>query len=250
MIQSNLSFGVQRFPCGEQHVSILPTKSERMDVDVVFDFHSVDEIMTLLLFVDAAKNAGHVLRNLEMPYVPFGRQDRVANPGENFSLRVFADLINGLGFQSVNIVDPHSDVTPALLRNVRIRHQHEVFKGYFAGLKDFHLISPDGGALKKIYKLAKEIDCSSVIECSKWRDTKTGAITRTIVHAQELNGRDCYIVDDICDGGGTFIAIAIELRQLGAGKIHLMVSHGFFTKGLDVFAGLIDHIYTAKGQIK
>ena len=62
-----------------------------------------------------------------------------------------------------------------------------------------------------------------------------------------------YIVDDICDGGRTFIEIAKYLKEadsIDSSRIHLMVTHGFFTKGLGVFDGLIDHIYTRKGKIK
>lgn len=82
----------------------------------------------------------------------------------------------------------------------------------------------------------------------KKRNVKTGEITETTVHIDDLNGKDCYIVDDICDGGRTFIEIAKVLRRKNSGKIILMVSHGFFTKGKSVILKHIDSIFTQSGR--
>jgi Phosphoribosylpyrophosphate synthetase len=92
----------------------------------------------------------------------------------------------------------------------------------FKDKKDFFLVSPDGGALKKIYKLAEKVDCLGVIECSKNRNIKTGEITTTKVYTdgRSVDGKDCYIVDDICDGGRTFIEIAKELKSLTQTKLY------------------------------
>jgi ribose-phosphate pyrophosphokinase len=249
MISSNVEFKTLKFPCGEPHLTVKEVPLRQL-VDVTFDYDGPHEILELLLLCDAVKRLGYTLRNLEMPYVPFCRQDRVANEGECFSLTVFCKLINDLEFHTVKITDPHSDVTAALLNNVRVIPQHEVFRDMFEERENIWLISPDAGAVKKIYNLAAVVKNLGVIECSKHRNTETGEISGTKVHAENLRGLDCFIVDDICDGGGTFIAAAKALKLANAGKIHLMVSHGFFTKGLGVFDGLIDHIYTRKGQVK
>ena len=66
----------------------------------------------------------------------------------------------------------------------------------------------------------------------KTRDVMTGKITGFEVYADDLKGKSCIIVDDICDGGGTFAGLAIELRKKGARKVHLIVTHGTFSKGL------------------
>lgn len=229
------------------HITVL----DRQNVEEIqFDFTRNEDIIELLLVVDAIKRTGAHLGRLIMPYVPFGRQDRVANPGEAFSLKVFADLINNLGFVQVVITDPHSEVTPALFNNCKVIHQHEIFAPMLANQKDFVLVSPDGGALKKIYKLAEKVNCHSVIEFSKHRNVKTGEITGVQTPWIDLNAKDCVIVDDICDGGRTFVEIAKVLQRMKAGKITLMVTHGFFTQGLQVFDGLIDEIYTRKGRVK
>lgn len=237
------------FPCGEMQVRL---KNVRPGARVSFHFifERNDDAIEMLLVTDALRRAGLILEGIAMPYVPFGRQDRVASDGEALSIAVFAELINSCGAKVVEITDPHSEVTTALIKNVKVRQQHEVFSGYFDGLSDYWLICPDGGALKKVYKLASIVDSLGVIECSKNRNVKTGEITGVTVHAESLGSKDCYIVDDICDGGRTFIEIAKELKKKEAGRIILMVTHGFFTKGLEVFDGLIDEIYTMNGRVK
>ena len=221
---------------------------DKDNICVYFTFEKTDEVLELLFLCDSLKSFGCTLYNLFIDYVPFSRQDRV-EPGESFSLKVFANLINGLQFKRVTIKDPHSDVTAALINNCEIIHQHDIFQPFLKDKKDFWLVSPDAGALKKVYKLAEWVDSLGVVECSKIRDLKTGQITGTIVHADDLMSSDCYIVDDMCSGGATFIAIAKELKKRNAGRIILMVTHGLFTRPLNYFEGIFDEIYTNKGKV-
>lgn len=236
------------FPCGEMHVKILTVKD--VPLSIVFEFEKNEDIIELLLVCDAVKRIGRTISELEIPYVPFSRQDRVAVEGECFSLHVFAGLINGLGIKKVTVIDPHSDVSSALINNVVIVKQHNVFYGLLKNKRDLWLVSPDAGALKKTYQLADRVKTLGVIECSKRRDVRDGKIIGAYIPQIRLHGKDCYIVDDICDGGRTFIEIARELKTRDCGRIILLVTHGFFTKGLKVFDGLIDQIYTLKGRVK
>lgn len=250
MITSSVRFTKSIFPCKEPHVRIESNKHDCF-YDIEWDWGGPEEIIDLMLLVDAARNRGMHLANLSIPYIPFSRQDRIANPGEPLSIKVIANLINSFGAAHVKTVDPHSDVTSALIDNISITTQDQVFAHVFGGVtRPFWLISPDAGALKKINKLAALTKPLAVVECSKNRNTETGEIINTIVHAESLGAYDCYIVDDICDGGRTFTEIAKVLREICEGQIHLLVSHGFFTQGLSVFDGLIDHIWTRKGKIK
>lgn len=243
------------FPTGEVNVKLSkdPWWPPHPFVEVEFIFEGSDSIMELLLACDALKRRGYSLRHLKMDYVPFSRQDRVMTDGEALSLRVFCDMINDLGFEGVSIMDPHSDVTPALLNNCFVEEQHEIFYNSLMLRfchKPYVLVAPDAGALKKIYKLANKLECNQIIKAQKVRDASTGEIISTDLHCDiDISGMDCVIVDDICDGGRTFIEIAKKLREHNCGDITLCVTHGFFTKGIDVFKGLIDNIYTKEGQI-
>lgn len=236
------------FPVGEKNVTLTEVYSE--NVNIFFNFEKNEEIIELLLLVDAIKRESIIKEiYLYMPYVPFSRQDRVCNKGEALSLKVFCDLINQCKFIKVFIQDPHSDVAPALLDNCLVGLQHEIFYPFLCDRKNLVLISPDSGATKKITELSKILSVD-VIQCSKTRDLKTGNITGIVVNEYNLHKKDCIIVDDICDGGRTFIEISKKLKEINCGKIILCVTHGFFTKGLEVFDNLIDEIYTNKGRIK
>lgn len=238
------------FPCGEKHVWIKDIEN-LPDINIEFNFQNNEDIIELLLLCDAVKNIGRKVRSIVMPYVPFSRQDRINILGECFSLRVFCQIINSIDAESVIITDPHSDVTPALINNCVVIPQNEIFEPYLNGHRGrFYLVCPDAGAMKKINKLAMVVQSLPVIECSKIRSVITGEITGVKVNCDDLHGNDCVIVDDICDGGKTFIEIAKVLKDKNAGKVILMVTHGFFTKGLGVFDGLIDEVYTREGKAK
>lgn len=265
MITSNLPHKRFSFPVGEMQVTV--ENAPNPLVSVIFTFTRNEDIIELLLFADAARRQGKRLVQLTIPYMPFSRQDRCNNPGEAFSLKVFCDLINGLHFEEVVVQDPHSDVTPALLNNCRVVNQWDLVGSLIREhvRTPFYLVAPDAGALKKTHKLAQglstpgiswrtnEVCFLGVIESSKERNTATGEITGTVVHASGLirtvtiGDQDIpityVIADDICDGGRTFIELAKELRHMGAEKVHLYVTHGFFTKGKYVFDGIIDEVY-------
>ncbi|MEI8631794.1 phosphoribosyltransferase family protein [Vibrio sp. PP-XX7] len=82
-----------------------------------------------------------------------------------------------------------------------------------------------------------------MIQAQKLRNLKTGEIIKTEVLG-DVKGKKVLIADDICDGGRTFVELAKVLKSEGATEISLFVTHGIFSKGFEVFAGLIDVIYT------
>ena len=213
---------------------------------------SSNDIMTLLLLVDAIKQATQSRRDkncewtLDMPYIPYARQDRVCDSGESLSVKVYADLINSLGFDRVTVQDPHSEVSTALLNNVVVQEQHKLVLRRLAHrirLMDVALVSPDAGAQKKIFKLAKSMGGLDVFTADKVRDTSTGQIIKTSISETDFKGRNLLIVDDIFDGGFTFLKLAELLKERNAGFVELFVTHGIFSKGVDIADGLLDAIY-------
>lgn len=260
MITCTIPYAELYFPVGEWHCIIGNRAIGSTEVIITWEFEQCDELVKLMLLCNAIQRKyPKMLIYLVMPYVPFARQDRINVVGEPLSIAVFANVINSLKFERVTVMDPHSDVVPALINRVHVIHQTDVFGPTLRRIVndvvgDIVLISPDGGALKKIYKLAQCVKSQGVIECSKRRDVRTGEIDGVTVpeYYAQYAGYHAVIVDDICDGGRTFIELAKALIERGceSKRITLMVTHGFFTKGLQVFDGLIDHIYTRKGQVR
>lgn len=214
---------------------------------------SSEEMMRLFMVTDAVKRQYPDCKiHLYTPYLPYARQDRLCDAGEAMSLKVFCNLINMQKYESVTIMDCHSDVGTALLDNVRHIHQANVIE-YFPELKngilndEYVLVSPDAGAIKKIHHIAKHFHCHNYICGKKDRDTTNGKISYCGIDpsdAPKIMDKNCLIIDDICDGGGTFTALANSLRIHGAKSVDLFVTHGIFSKGIEVLNGFIDKIYT------
>ena len=240
-----ITFESFTFPGGEPHIKILDDLSFIKEVTITHRIKSFNDIGLLLIAVNALKNMRIEKINLLLPYFPAARQDRLIIKGEALSVKVYAELINNLNLNSVTIFDPHSEVTPALLNKCIVIDNHKFIKKIINKLdKHTFLISPDGGALKKIYKVASYLKNYEVIECSKSRNVKTGELSGFKVYADDLQGRACLIVDDICDGGGTFLGLAKELKAKNAGKLYLAISHGIFSKGLKEILKEFEIIFT------
>lgn len=233
------------FSGGEPHIKINADFDTSEEVHVTHRLNSFNDLGLLCLAVDALKRMDAKISKLVIPYFPAARQDRVMIKGEPLSVKVYANIINQLGFKKVIVFDAHSEVTPALLDNCEVIPNHHFIKQVFESIgEEVILISPDGGALKKIYKVSEYLGGVEVIEASKKRDVKTGKLTGFKVFADDLRKQNCLIVDDICDGGGTFIGLAEELKNKNAGKLYLAVSHGIFSKGFDELSKCFDKIFT------
>ena len=222
------------FSGGEPHIKINPNFDTTKKVTITHRLNSFNDFGLLCLAVDALKRMDVKLENLIIPYFPAARQDRVMIKGEPLSVKVYADIINAFKFKKVFVFDAHSEVTPALLNNCEVITNHLFIQKVIQEIgNEVILISPDGGALKKIYKVSEFLGGVEVVECSKSRDVKTGKLKGFKAYTNNLEGKDCLIVDDICDGGGTFIGLAEELKNKNAGKLYLAVSHGIFNKGFE-----------------
>ena len=250
-----------KFNGGEVQVSVPEHSYHKIpeQITVVARLHNSDDIMELLLVNNALLNMyGYgIERKLIIPYMPYSRQDRVMNEGEALSVKVFAGLINDMMFDKVSTWDAHSDVGVALIDNCNNWEPHHILDDFInygeegniyykltnAGII---LVSPDAGAEKKVFKVAQHYGGLKVINATKVRDTKTGKITSTKVHYEEqLLGKDLLIVDDICDGGMTFIKLAERLLDYNPASINLYVTHGIFSKGYQpLFDAGITRIFT------
>ncbi|GAB5522454.1 MAG: ribose-phosphate diphosphokinase [Roseivirga sp.] len=237
-----IAFKQFTFPGGEPHVKIEETFSVTDELMITHRVNSFNDIGLILLAVDALRRMSLRHISLFIPYFPGARQDRLMTSGEPFTLKVYASLINSLNLESVMIFDPHSDVAPALIGNVRVVSNHGFVRQAISGLADYHLIAPDSGALKKVYALADDLETDSVIACGKIRNVGTGTLSGFEVYAEDLQGKTCVVVDDICDGGGTFLGIAKELKRKNAGKLILLVSHGIFSNGIQQLKECYDEI--------
>lgn len=210
---------------------------------------SSDDLVFLLLATDAIRRTGGKYIKLFIPYFPYARQDRQMTFGESLSVKVIADIINSQNYYEVGIFDPHSDVTPALLKNVVIFKNHVFVKEVLKDKKDYLIVCPDAGAYKKVYDVCKFIDYKDqIVICNKVRDVSNGRILDTTINVEDLKGKDCYIIDDICSKGGTFMAIAEKLKAKNSGNIYLVVSHYEGVADEKMLSERISGVYTTNSM--
>ena len=243
-----------QFSGGELHVK-LPTMNivGSDEIQVVAQIQSSNDLVELLhvkeildrLYPDNSKI-------LVLPYLPYGRQDRVTEKHTSFTLKTFANLINSLHFNKVVTYDAHSDVSLALINRIEnididtilAREQSPLYEAINRALVGFDvtIVAPDAGAAKRLTKVIDriQIDCLTL---QKHRDVTTGNITMQPVATRHEGV--AVIIDDICDGGATFVQAAKVLREAGFTEVWLYVTHGIFAKGLEtLFQGGIDKVFT------
>jgi ribose-phosphate pyrophosphokinase len=242
------------FSGGERHVQLdLEALSalDRSTLKIRAELRSSDDVFDLLLTRNALAQAmGDFPIDIEIPYLPYARQDRVCAPGQAFSLQVMAQLLSLLGASDpIAVWDCHS------LVGTKLTGATNVLASSIVAASDSLrtlivsdstvLVCPDKGARGRCEEMAATLGARSLIYCEKVRDPSTGSIIGTTVGVDDLSGKTAVITDDLCDGGMTFIKIAEQLKAKHADRVVLFVTHGIFAKGLDVFDGLIDHIYTS-----
>ena len=232
-----------QFPSGERHLRLI---GEPACSSYVLTYKSrCPDIMVLAMAVDCLRSQQWPAISLRMPFFPYARQDRRAVPGDALSVRVFAEFINRMDFESVELCDPHSDVTTALVERAIVRNQCDIawqaIKKHCS--QETKIVAPDLGSTKKAELLSK-ITGHGLVQAHKVRDPATGTLSKFTVLSGTASGADCLIVDDICDGGGTFLGLGAVLRERGAKRLGLYVTHGLFTKGVDILFDVFDYIIT------
>lgn len=248
------------FPDGTSQVWKLPDDLIQHENHVEWEFQHEGEFMHLAqlkMLLDSTSGSPKGAKvELYIPYLPYARQDKVVSNQTTFSLLTFSRLLNSLDFDKVSSLDVHSPLAGV-------------------GIDRFESISPSKGIDKAIRKLMNkpgkfleprtEIDLmvgypdagasarygksdDIAIIGNKTRDQSSGFITDYSIEG-DPSGKDILVIDDICDGGMTFILFAKELLTAGAKSVNLYVTHGIFSKGLRPLkeAG-IDRIFTRLGE--
>lgn len=217
-----------RFPDGtlalkEMNFSLLSDNFVNW-IDWMYD--GDEEMFTIMSLVDLIRRNSQGRIYLKMPYLPNARMDRIKTDTENFALKVFANWINGLGFNRVIVDNVHSNVSNALVNNIVDALPDDDIK-IVAKEYDFDVIFfPDEGACKR-YKdmdVIKELGLPIAFGI-KNRDWKTGEILNLDVMGADVKDKKVLIIDDICSKGFTFYYSGMKLRELGASDVRLYVTH-------------------------
>ena len=242
----NTKLEVKHFPDGTQLLNgwnVYDWEPEYGYYHILWNYESDEELVTLIYLVNhIRKEIKDAKICLKLPYVPNARMDRVKYVDEVFTLKWFCNIINSLNFDKVYIVDPHSDVSIALLNNAVVVSPRKYIDIALCYMKDdVHIDDkqnvviyfPDAGA----YKRYKDLPCFSPLFTKvygqKTRDWKTGQITgldivdenHKALEANSLKGKHVLMIDDIISYGGTMYYSSVKLHELGAESICAYATH-------------------------
>jgi ribose-phosphate pyrophosphokinase len=250
---SNIKYKISKFPDGQQSITLdKPLITQRLSMVLIKSrLNSFKDLELIITANQCLKEFGIEDVNLYTPYFLGGRSDRKFGEGQtNYLKNVICPIINSQKFNKVVVMDPHSDVLEACLDNFVKIGNFELVDYALSYLtkqdedNNVAIISPDAGALKKIYDVAKHFGISNVTTASKVREMSTGTILRTELPTMDLNGIEhIVIIDDICDGGRTFIELAKEIKKQTDKPIHLIVTHGIFSAGFKSLFEYFEGIY-------
>lgn len=236
------------FPDGTPLIHL--ARPETSGVTITWHFEDNSEFMYLTMLVGHLRNACGVKSiQLKMPYIPNARQDRVKKSDDVFTLKYFVDAINAMGFDKVIVFDPHSSVSEALFNNLVVISPEKSIRKTIAAIETetnapLNLFFPDEGSMKRYGTMLQKPSTFGI----KQRDWITGTIQGLTISGDMslIEGQNILIVDDICSRGGTFYHSAKALKEAGANKIYLYVSHCEQTifQGAVFSSGLIEKVYT------
>lgn len=211
------------------------------------------DLQIIICAVQALRNSGITTIKLYVPYFLGARSDRQFEFGSTHYLKdVICPIINSLNLNSVTVVDPHSDVLEACINNFHKENNFSLVKFALTDIDNRNdareritLVSPDAGAFKKIFDVAQHFEITNIITATKVRDLKTGHIKHTEVNVNDSDPEMKYvIIDDICDGGRTFIELAKAIKvQKPSAKIYLVITHGIFSAGLFDLSAYCERVY-------
>lgn len=196
---------------------------------ISFKFEDNSDLIKLMLvknYIDSQHRGDY--GNLIIYYMPYSRMDRSENDSP-FTLKYISNFINSLGFKKVTVIEPHSDVTCALLNNVEAKYVNFDLLPlvmYEIGFDEFndYIMFPDLGASRRY----KDMSTSNIIIGHKVRDFQTGKILGLDLIGDlstAKDGRKVIIVDDLSSYGGTFVHSSKKLRESGFNEVYLLVAH-------------------------
>lgn len=212
---------INRFPDGTLAFGCIPKNI----TSILWNYDYDDELFILMCLRDHSVQKDVTLY---LPYIPNARMDRVKN-NELFTLKTFCKAINLMNFSKVVVVDPHSNVSSALLDRVVVITPELYIKEALSIIEkenntdNIALFFPDEGAMKRYSTFNFGCPFSFGMKEREWETGKIKGFT--IFNKEAVKDKIVLIVDDLCSKGGTFYHSVKALKEVGAKDIYLYVTH-------------------------
>jgi len=219
---------IKKFADGEIYIEI----NENIRGNSIFIIQSVsspanDNLMELLLCIDALKRSSAKNITAVIPYFGYARQDRKVVPRTSISAKLVSNLITNAGADRIVTVDLHAGqiqgffdipvdnlfATPIFSRHIKKKIKK----------KNLICVAPDVGGVERARALGRKLDVGLAI-IDKRRPSPGKSQVMNVIG--NVKGKDCIIVDDIIDSGGTIVNAADALKKRGAREVHVYITHG------------------------
>ena len=216
---------IQHFADGEFSVSFEESIRGCQVFLIQSTYPNADNLMELLLMIDAAKRASAESIIAVTPYFGWARQDRKDKPRVSIAAKLIADLLSVAGIDRLITMDLHADQIQGFF-NVPVDHLYAstVFGEYIKSLnlKDMVIASPDVGGSKRANSYAKYFG-SDVVICYKQR--KKANVIESMTLIGDVEGKDVILLDDMADTAGTLTKACNIMVDRGARSVRAMVTH-------------------------
>jgi ribose-phosphate pyrophosphokinase len=215
----------QQFSDGEMSPYIVESVRGHDVFIIQSTFPPGDNLMELLLMVDAAKRASSHNVNVIIPYFGYARQDRKDKPRVAIAAKLIANLLSAAGADRIMTCDLHADQIQGFF-DIPVDHLDGsyIFVPYLKslGLKDIMFASPDVGGIKRARNFAKFFD-SDLAVCDKHRKVANKVSSMRLIG--EVEGKDVILVDDLVDTAGTICKAASLIKENGAKSVRAVCTH-------------------------
>ncbi len=236
--KSDIKYTISKFPDGEVQL-VLGNFSRKDTVLVKCRITNAEELFLVKQAFDIFDRC-EVEYDVFISYLMGMRMDRVMDFNRPFSLKIVTDILKSSNARRFFVLEPHSIRTMHLLGiHGRPLPQHilELLT------QDYTFVMPDAGAVERYEDAILPDD--SIVHCSKVRDLATGKILRIAVDNPEaISDKPMLIIDDLCDGGGTFAGVAAAIREINPdAQIDIAVTHMVNPKGIETLSKNFHHVW-------
>ncbi|MBM3907619.1 MAG: ribose-phosphate pyrophosphokinase [Gemmatimonadetes bacterium] len=188
-----------------------------------------ENIMELLLLVDAARRASAARITCVVPYFGYARQDRKDQPRVAIGAKLMANMLTGAGADRLLAIDFHAHALQGFF-DIPVDHLYAapVLTSHYRkkDLKDLVVVAPDVGSAKMARGFAKRLDASLAIIDKRRPQANVAEVVNVV---GDVEGRDCLLADDMIDTAGTVTESARALKDLGARDIYICATHALFS---------------------
>lgn len=193
-----------------------------------------ENLMELLIAIDAIKRSSAHNINVIIPYMGYSRQDRKSNPHEPITFKLVANMLQVAGATRIVTFDIHSEQTQGFFDIPFDSLQASLFllDEFIAKTKinNFTVVSPDYGGIKRAKDISQKFNLPLAIIDKRRPAPNEVEVTNILGDVKEKN---CVIFDDMIDTGGTMVAASKLLKEKGAKTVNILVTHGLFNKNAE-----------------